>query len=97
MVRKTLEELCDDQGTRGATLADRIKDLKSKVMLPVGMLDGLDNLRLLGNDAAHVVLKTFDQIGKQQVEVGILLAQELLKAVYQSRLLTSKLESLKQP
>ena len=95
MVRKSLEELCHHQGMAGKTLADQIRDLKTKVIVPVGLLDGIDVLRLLGNDAAHVVLKDFDQIGSEEVEVGILFTKELLKAVYQSSMLADRLKALK--
>ena len=95
MVRKTLEELCKDQKATGKRLIDQIQDLKNKVVVPVGILNGIDNLRLLGNDAAHIELKEFDQIGSEEVEVGILFAKELLKAVYQSSLLADRLNALK--
>jgi Domain of unknown function (DUF4145) len=49
MVRKTLEELCHHQGATGKTLADQIRDLKTKVIVPSGLLDGIDVLRLLGS------------------------------------------------
>jgi hypothetical protein len=54
MVRKTLEELCRDRKAKGGNLKDRIKDLRSQVVLPNDLLDGLDDIRLLGNDAAHI-------------------------------------------
>jgi len=95
MVRKSLEELCRHQGVAGKTLADQIRDLKTKVIVPVGLLDGIDVLRLLGNDAAHVVLKDFDEIGPEEVEVGILFSKELLKAVYQSAMLADRLKALR--
>jgi len=95
MIRKTLEELCHDQNASGNRLIDQIKDLKTKVIIPTGLLDGIDNLRLLGNDAAHIELKDFDQIGAEEVEVGILFTKELLKAVYQSSLIAERLGALK--
>ena len=52
MVRKTLEVLCDDRKATGPNLKERIKALGSAVVLPTELLDGLDDLRLLGNDAA---------------------------------------------
>jgi hypothetical protein len=95
MVRKTVEELCHLQGTKGKTLQERIRDLKTKVLIPPDMLEGIDNLRLLGNDAAHIELKNFDGIGPEEVEVGILLSKELLKIVYQSSMLSDRLKALK--
>lgn len=95
MIRKTLEELCRDQKAKGSRLVDQLKDLGSKVVLPVGLVDGIDSLRLLGNDAAHVELKNFDKIGLEEIEVGIEFTKEVLKAVYQHSLLVSRLEALK--
>ena len=95
MVRKTLEELCNEKGAKGKRLVDQIKDLANHVIVPQGLLNGLDNLRLLGNDAAHIELKHFDAIGQKEVEVGILFTKELLKAVYQSSQIADMLEALK--
>jgi hypothetical protein len=41
--------------------------------------DGLDDLRLLGNDAAHIESKEFDAIGQEEVEIGIEFTKEVLK------------------
>jgi Domain of unknown function (DUF4145) len=95
MVRKTLEELCAAQEAIGQNLKDRLRALAAKVILPVDLLDGLDDLRLLGNDAAHIESKEFDQIGKEEVEVGVELAREVLKAVYQYSTLLARLRGLK--
>jgi HEPN domain-containing protein len=95
MVRKTLEELCRDRGAKGKTLKERIDDLKSKVILPQELLDGLHDLRLLGNDAAHVESKEYEQVTREEVELGIEIAKEILKAVYQYTNLIDKLKNLK--
>lgn len=54
MVRKTLEELCADRKAKGGNLKERITALGNNVVLPQELLDGLDDLRLLGNDASHI-------------------------------------------
>lgn len=95
MVRKTLEMLCGDQQATGSNLKERIKDLGTKVVLPQALLDGLDGLRLLGNDAAHIESQVYDDVGKDEVEVGIEVAKEVLKAVYQYSALIDKLDALK--
>ncbi len=95
MVRKTLEQLCDDRGASGKTLHERLAALKGKVILPDALFGALDALRLLGNDAAHVESKTYNDIGKNEVEVGIALAKEVLKAVYQYDSLLGQLNALK--
>jgi len=97
MVRKTLEELCADRNATGKNLKERIKTLGTKIVLPQELLDGLDDLRLLGNDAAHIESQEFNQVGKEEVEIGIELAKEILKATYQYSALLSRLRSLKKP
>jgi hypothetical protein len=57
----------------------------------------LDNLRLLGNDAAHVELKDFDRIGQTEAELAIEIVKELLKGVYQYEDLIARLEALRRP
>lgn len=95
MVRKTLEELCADRKAEGANLKERIKALGSKVVLPQELLDGVDDLRLLGNDAAHIESREYEKVGQEEVEIGVEFAKEVLKAVYQYSALLNKLRSLK--
>ncbi len=97
MVRKTLEELCRDRGAAGPNLKERIKALGAKVVLPAELLEGLDDLRLLGNDAAHIESQEYTKVGQEEVEVGIEFTKEVLKAVYQYSALLSKLRALKKP
>ena len=95
MVRKTLEELCRDRGATGANLKDRLKALGAKVVTPQELLDGMDDLRLLGNDAAHIESETYRQVGREELEVAIMFAKEVLKAVYQYSTLLGRLRALK--
>jgi hypothetical protein len=95
MVRKTLEELCRERGATGGNLKERIKALGTKVVLPTELLDGLDDLRLLGNDAAHIESTEYDKVGQEEVEIGIEFAKEVLKAVYQYSALLNRLRALK--
>jgi Domain of unknown function (DUF4145) len=78
-------------------LKERIQALRSKVVLPAELFDGLSDIRLLGNDAAHVESKDYDTIGKEEVEVGIDFTKHVLQAVYQYKSLLSKLAKLKKP
>ncbi len=95
MIRKTLEEICLDKNSEGKNLFKRIENLKSKIVLPEELIDGMQELRLLGNDAAHIEANTFEQIGKDELEISIEFTKEILKAVYQYESLLEKLRSLK--
>ena len=97
MVRKTLELLCSAQGATGGNLKDRLKALGSKVVLPPDLLTGLDDLRLLGNDAAHIQSQAYTTVSQQEVDVAIEFSKEVLKAIYQYAALLARLRSLKQP
>ena len=95
MVRKTLEELCADRGAKGPNLKERIKALGTNVVLPMDLLSGLDDLRLLGNDAAHIESQEYAKVDQEEVEVGIDVTKEVLKAVYQYSALVDRLKALK--
>jgi hypothetical protein len=83
MVRRAIEEICLEREAAGDTLYDRIEALAEKVILPKAFLDGLHDVRLLGNDAAHVEARLYEEVGSQEVEAGIAIAKELIRAVYQ--------------
>jgi hypothetical protein len=55
----------------------------------------MQELRLLGNDAAHIESQTFNEIGKNEIEVSIEFTKEILKAVYQYENLLEKIRGLK--
>jgi len=95
MVRRVLEELCDDKHATGSDLKQRLAALSTSVVVPKELLDAADELRLLGNDAAHISAKNYDSIGTEQATLAIELAKELLKAVYQYASLVDRLKALK--
>jgi HEPN domain-containing protein len=95
MVRKTLEEMCRERGAKGKDLKERIRDLGTKIVLPSELLNGLDDLRLLGNDAAHIESREYDQVGKEEAEIGIEFTKEVLKAMFQYSALLNRLRGLK--
>lgn len=95
MIRKTLEEICSDREANGQNLNDRIKNLGGKILIPKELIEGMDDLRLLGNDAAHIKAKTYSEIGKEEIEISIDFTKEILKAVYQYENLLDKLRQLK--
>lgn len=95
LVRKTLEQMCEERGASGTDLKKRIEALREKVILPVALLDAADELRLLGNDAAHIESKTYNSVGSDEVAAAILLTREILKSVYQYDALLGRLRALK--
>lgn len=95
MVRRTLEEICVDKEAKGKNLKERIKALESKIVVPKELLEAMDELRLLGNDAAHIEAQTFGKISEEELEIAIEFTKELLKALYQYTSLLGKLRALK--
>ena len=67
----------------------------TKIVIPRELLEGMQELRLLGNDAAHIESQTFNEIGKNEIEISIEFTKEILKAVYQYESLLDKIRSLK--
>lgn len=97
MIRKTLEEICKDRDATGKDLYNRLINLGEKIVIPKELIEGMQELRLLGNDAAHIESNTFNNIGKTEVEISVEFTKEILKAVYQYESLLGKLKSLKKP
>lgn len=95
MIRKTLEEICIDRGANGSNLFKKLQDLGGKILIPQELLSGMNELRLLGNDAAHIEAQAFNEIGKEEIEVSLEFAKEILKAVYQYENLLQRLRNLK--
>ena len=95
MVRRTLELLCDAKSASGKNLKDRIANLKSKVVLPSELFTAMDELRLLGNDAAHIEAQTYEEVSIEETEAAIELTKEILKSVYQLDDLVKRLQALK--
>lgn len=95
MVRKTIEAICRDQNAKGGNLFERIENLATIVTLPKAFLDGLHDLRLLGNDAAHIDAQIYQDVGPQEVEAGIAVAKEFLRSVYQYEAVMDQLAALK--
>mgnify|MGYP003625574984 CR=1 FL=1 len=95
MIRKTLEEICIERGATGKNLFSKLKDLGGKILIPKELLAGMNELRLLGNDAAHIEAQTYNEIGKEEIEISLDFAKEILKAVYQYENLLQRLNKLK--
>jgi hypothetical protein len=97
LIRKTLEAVCEDRAAKGGDLKARIDNLRTKLTLPNELFEAMDHLRLLGNDAAHIEAKTYDEVGSNEVLAAIELTKEIIKATYQYKDLLGKLQALRKP
>lgn len=95
MVRRLLEEICEDSGATGKDLHHRLQDLRSKIILPEELFEAMSELKAIGNDAAHIEAKQYDRIEKDEAEDTIELAKEILKARYQLKGLVARLQARK--
>jgi Domain of unknown function (DUF4145) len=95
MVRRALEAVCVDQNATGDNLKQRIQDLGAKIVLPKGFIDSLQDLRLLGNDAAHVEAKDYDDVGVAEVEIAVEITKVIVQATFQMDAILGGLKSLK--
>ncbi len=53
-IRRALEAVCDDRGTKPGSLQQRLKELVDRNELPVMLGEMSDALRIIGNMGAHV-------------------------------------------
>ena len=67
----------------GDNLKARLTALKAKVVLPKDLFTAMTELRLLGNDDAHVRATDYSDVGKGEVDIAIRLTREYLKAPHQ--------------
>jgi hypothetical protein len=58
-LRRTLEVLCDELESPGDDLRQRIEGLRGRVTLPETLFEAITEIRLLGNDAAHVKARNY--------------------------------------
>jgi uncharacterized protein DUF4145 len=97
MVRRTLEEICDDNNAKGEDLFQRIEALKDKVVIAPALFEGMHGIRFLGNDAVHLELKQFDEVGDEELAVSIEITKQIIGSIYQSDALVNRLNALKKP
>jgi hypothetical protein len=95
LVRRTLELLCNHVGSTGKDLNERITGLSSRVVLPAALLQALHDVRLLGNDAAHIDAKSYDSVGKEEVSASIEITQLVLSNLFQTDSVVGKLRAFK--
>lgn len=83
LIRKTLEAICDEKQAKGDNLHQRINSLKKQVTIAESLYEAAMQLKLLGNDAAHIDLKDFDNIGKEELVLAFTLLERILKSIYE--------------
>lgn len=64
-------------------------------MLPVELIDAMDELRLLRDDTAHVEAQEFVNVSKTELDVAIEFTKEIIKGLYLYSHLVSHLRALK--
>jgi hypothetical protein len=95
MLRKTLEEICLDKKADGVNLFKKIEAIIKETLLPQPLAEAMHELRLLGNDAAHVESQSFENIGSEELKVSIEFTQEIVKGIYQYDSLLARMRGLK--
>lgn len=95
MLRKTVELICENMGATGKNLYQKIDAVGSKIIISKELLAAMHELRLLGNDAAHVTAEVFDDLGRDELDISFEFVQEIIKAIYQHKGLLEKFNALK--
>ena len=67
----------------------------NQVSLSPELVDAMDVLRLLGNDAVHVKAKEFECIGQAEIAVAIEVVEKIMEAAFQHKSLVARLRSLR--
>lgn len=80
---------------RRARKAPNRQRCHNNVPLSIALLDGAKELKVLGNDAAHVIAKEYASIGREEAALSIEVAKEILKALYQHKGLVERLQKLR--
>lgn len=78
-LRRVLEMICNDLGSKGKTLESMIDDLVEKKELPEMIKDACWIIRKLGNDAAH---KDFVAMHSSEVEQVIGYLADIINYLY---------------
>lgn len=95
MIRKTLEEICEEKGAQGKNLFEKLENLRESIVIPQALLEAMQDMRIFGNDAAHTGSQVFKEINQEGVELCLELAKEIMKALYQYENLVKKLKDMK--
>lgn len=95
LIRKTLESICNLNRSSGKNLHERIQNLKNKITISEPLYDAMFELKYLGNDAAHIESQHFEKINKEELEIGLTILIEILRALYEHKDLLESFKKLK--
>ena len=59
-IRRCLEFVCDDKGSSGSTLDNKLRDLATRALLPLELADVAHLLREVGNIGSHASAREID-------------------------------------
>lgn len=100
LVRRGLEQLCHERGvsSRGENdrrigLSRRLNLLQEAESLPPILNEALHELRILGNDAAHVESEAYESISAAEVEDALAIFKEILKRIFQTERIVTRLRA----
>jgi len=81
-IRALLESVCIKQGitdAQGFGLKAKLKELKKQEHLPENIVEGLSNLKFIGDKAAHKLITPT----KQELQLGIEIIEDILNRLYE--------------
>ncbi|MCP3957593.1 MAG: DUF4145 domain-containing protein [bacterium] len=62
MCRKSVEAVCHELGAQRGNLNSRLRELRERQLIDQRLIEWADELRLLGNDAAHDLTVTIEKV-----------------------------------
>jgi hypothetical protein len=95
LLRRCLEQICAEKGITGGTLHHRLNLLKPLVQIDERLYAILFDIKLLGNDAAHANLASFDKIGHDEASLAIEVFKKVLDSLYHTPDLLTQFQNLK--
>lgn len=95
MIRRTLEALTEHFEATGRDLHSKIINLGEKLLVAEDILENLMSLKALGNDAAHLQVKSFHKVDREEVSVAIDVIQDIITNWLRRESSRKKLNSLK--
>lgn len=99
MIRKTLEEICENFEIEGRDLNNKLNNLIESDKIPSLIGEEIHELRRFGNDGAHLQLRFFNNIGEKEVKTALEVIKNMLIIIYESnqnyKNSVNKLQSLK--